>query len=166
MSCVAYLFSIWLFSIWFPWDTHSVTVLSYDCPSENIQCSPNTRLPPLVLGILLFLLTKWPANKAAWSRLNIDTITWTIASRGSIIYFLDISNSSSFTFWSSQFASSSRSNWTSTWIGTSNGTWSDKQSSHFRTAKEIRIKATLFSCTNHNKKFIKWCLNDPEIILN
>ena len=57
------------------------------------------------------------------------------------IYILDSSNSSSFTFWSSQFATSSRSNWNSIWIGNSNGTWTDQQTSHFSTAKEISVKA-------------------------
>ena len=60
------------------------------------------------------------------------------------IYILDSSNSSSFTFWYSQLASSSRSNWTGIWTGNSNGTWTDKQSSHFSTAKEIIVKATFF----------------------
>ena len=69
---------------------------------------------------------------------NIDS------SKGRFIYILDSSNSSSFTFWSSQFTSSSRSNWTSIWTGNSNGTWTDKQSSHFSTANEIRVKATFF----------------------
>ena len=51
------------------------------------------------------------------------------------IYILDSSNSSSITFWTSQFSSSSRSNWTGIWTGNSNGSWTDKQSSHFSTAK-------------------------------
>ena len=38
---------------------------------------------------------------------------------GCFIYILDSSNSSSFPFWSSQFASSSRSNWTVIWNGSS-----------------------------------------------
>ena len=38
------------------------------------------------------------------------------------IYILDSSNSSSFTFWSIQFAGSSRSEWTSIWTGNSNAT--------------------------------------------
>ena len=63
---------------------------------------------------------------------------------GRFIYILDSSNSRSFTFWSSQFACSSRSNWTSLWTGYSNGTWTDKQSSHFSTAKEISVKAKFF----------------------
>ena len=45
--------------------------------------------------------------------------------RGCFIYILDSSNSSSFTFWSSQFAFSCRSNWTGIWTGNSNGTWTD-----------------------------------------
>ena len=48
---------------------------------------------------------------------------------GCFIYNLDSSNSSSFTFWSSQFTSSSRSNWTGIWTGiwtsNSNGSWTD-----------------------------------------
>ena len=47
------------------------------------------------------------------------------ATMGCFIYILDNSNSSSFTFWSSQFASSSRSNWTGIWTGNSNGSWTD-----------------------------------------
>ena len=61
-----------------------------------------------------------------------------------IIYLHSSSNSSSFTFWSSQFPSSSRSNWTGIWTGNSNGIWTDKQSSHFSTAKEMSVKATFF----------------------
>ena len=53
-------------------------------------------------------------------------------------------SSTSFTFWSSQFICSSKSNWTGIWTSNSNGTWTDKQSSHFSTAKEIRVKATFF----------------------
>ena len=57
----------------------------------------------------------------------------------------------------SQFTSSSRSNWTSIWTGNSNCTWTDKQSSHFSTAKEIRVKTSFFfSCTNYNKQILKW----------
>ena len=60
--------------------------------------------------------------------------------RGCLIYILDSSNSSSITFWTSQLGFSSRSNWT----GNSNGSWTDKQSSHFSTAKEMSVKATFF----------------------
>ena len=63
----------------------------------------------------------------------------TLIIKGCFIYSLDSSNSSSLTFWSSQFPSSSRSNWTGIWTGNSNGTWTDKQSSHVSTAKEIRV---------------------------
>ena len=66
------------------------------------------------------------------------------SSVGCFIYILDSSNSSLFSFWSSQLASCSRSNWTGVWNGNSNGTWTDKQSSHFSTAKEISVKATFF----------------------
>ena len=76
-------------------------------------------------------------------RFNILKRPW-----GRFIYIIDSSNSSSFTFWSSQFASSCRRNWTSNWtgiwIGNSNDSWTDKQSSHYNTAKEIRVKATFF----------------------
>ena len=48
-----------------------------------------------------------------------------IHSMGRFIYILDSSNSSPFTFWSSQFISSSSSNWTSIWTGNSNGSWTD-----------------------------------------
>ena len=34
--------------------------------------------------------------------------------------------------------------WTGIWTGNSNGSWTDKQSSHFSTAKEISVKATFF----------------------
>ena len=61
-----------------------------------------------------------------------------------IIYILDSSNTSSFTFWTSQFTSSSRCNWTGISTGNSNGSWNDKHSSHFSTAKEISVKATFF----------------------
>ena len=60
------------------------------------------------------------------------------------IYILDSSNSSSFTFWTSQFTSSSRCNWTFISTGHSTGSWNDKHSSHFSTAKEISVKATFF----------------------
>ena len=60
------------------------------------------------------------------------------------IYILDSWNSSSITFWTSQFGSNSRSNWTSIWTGNSNGSWTDKQSFHFSTAKEMSVKATFF----------------------
>ena len=55
-----------------------------------------------------------------------------------------IYNSSSITFWTSQFSSSSRNNWTSIWTGNSNGSWTDEQSSHFSTVKEMGVKATFF----------------------
>ena len=61
----------------------------------------------------------------------------------SSMYILDSSNSTSITFLTSQFSSSS-SNWTGTWTGNSNGSWTDTQSSHFSTAKEMRVKATFF----------------------
>ena len=61
---------------------------------------------------------------------------------GCFIYILDSSNSSSITFWTNQFGSSSRSNWIGIWTGNSNGIWTDKQSSHFSTAKEMSVKAT------------------------
>ena len=76
-------------------------------------------------------------------------LSFYIQNMGCFIYILDISISTSFKFWSSQFASSSRSNWT----GNSNGTWTDKQSSHFGTAKEIRVKATFFHVTITTNKF-------------
>ena len=56
------------------------------------------------------------------------------------IYIRDRSNFSSITFWTSKFGSSSRSNWTDNW----NGSWTDKQLSHFSTAKQMSVKATLF----------------------
>ena len=62
--------------------------------------------------------------------------------KGCSLYILDSSNSSSITFWTSQFSSSCRSNWTGIWSGNSNGSWTDKQSSHFSTVKEMSVKAT------------------------
>ena len=53
------------------------------------------------------------------------------------IYILDSSNSSSFTFWS-------RSKWRGIWTSNSNGSWTDKNPSHFTTAKETSVKATFF----------------------
>ena len=53
-------------------------------------------------------------------------------------YILDNSNSTSITFWASQFGSSSRSNWIGIWTGNSN------DSEHFSTAKEMNVKATFF----------------------
>jgi hypothetical protein len=67
-------------------------------------------------------------------------IFWLYLLLGSFIYILDSSNSSSFTFWTSQLAFSSRSSWTCN----SNASWTDKHSSHFSTAKEISVKATFF----------------------
>ena len=64
--------------------------------------------------------------------------------RDCFIYILDSSNSSSLTFWTSQFGSSSRSKWTGIWTGNSNGSWTDKQSSHFSTTKEMSVKAIFF----------------------
>ena len=65
--------------------------------------------------------------------------------RDCFIYILDSSNSSSITFRTNQFSSSSRSNWTvswtGSWTGSSTGSWTDKQSSHFSTAKEMSVKA-------------------------
>ena len=72
-------------------------------------------------------------------KLDLVNPTWV-----RFIYILDSSNSSSITFWTSQFGSSSRSNWTGIWTGNSNGSWTDKQSSHFSTAKEMSAKATFF----------------------
>ena len=60
------------------------------------------------------------------------------------IYILDSSNSSLFTFWTSQFTSSSRCNWTGISTGNSNGSWTDKHWCHFSKAKEMSVKATSF----------------------
>ena len=58
-----------------------------------------------------------------------------------VVSFTFCSNSSSITFWTSQFGSSSRSGiCSSNW----NGSWTDKQSSRFSTAKEMSVKATFF----------------------
>ena len=77
------------------------------------------------------------------------------------IYILDSSNSSSFTFWTSQFTSSSRCNWTGISTGNSNGSWTDKHSSHFSKAKEMSVKATFFYVKTTTNKF--W--NDAEMLL-
>ena len=57
---------------------------------------------------------------------------------GCFIYNLGSSNSSSITFWTSQFGSSSRSNWTGVWTVNSNGSRTDKQSSHFSKRDECK----------------------------
>ena len=86
---------------------------------------------------------------------------------GSFIYILDSSNSSSFTFWTSQFTSSSRCNWTGISTGNSNGSWTDKHSSHFSKAKEMSVKATSFfmlkTTTNKFEMMLKCCWNDLKI---
>ena len=56
---------------------------------------------------------------------------WAKRSLVCFIYILDSSNSSSFTFWTSQFTSSSRCNWTGIWTGNSNDSWTDKHSSQY-----------------------------------
>ena len=102
--------------------------------------------PQLIMGLFI-----WQGLQIK-ETLNIVSISVSAASAiygfGDIlvgfIYIIDSSNSSSFTFWSSQFTTSSRSNWTVIWTGNSNGTWTDKQTSHFSTAKEISVKATFF----------------------
>ena len=71
-------------------------------------------------------------------------------------YILDSLNSSSFTFWSSKFASSSRRNWTGIWTCDSNGSWTDKHSSHFSTVL----------CKTHNKQILTFWWNYAEILLN
>ena len=63
---------------------------------------------------------------------------------GCFIYILDSSNSSSFTFWSSQYASSSRKIWACIWTGNSNGTWTDKQSV-VTEDRSIRPKLKIFT---------------------
>ena len=89
--------------------------------------------------------------------LSLSTmIFWVRCTWVCFIYIPDSSNYSSFKFWTGQFTSSS--------TGNSNGTWNDKHSSHFSTAKEIRVKAIFFfSCNNHNKQILKWCWN-PLVI--
>jgi hypothetical protein len=83
--------------------------------------------------------------KLDFSKLILTEIKYrSTGGKGRFIYILDRSNSSSITFWTCQFGSRSRSNWTSIWTGNSNGSWTDKQSSHFSTVKEIRVKATFF----------------------
>ena len=94
----------------------------------------------------IWKLPKWHFWTRAWNskcflaeRLFLKCYEDDIYIKGCFIYILDSSNSSSFKFWSSQFATSSRSNWT----GNSNGTWTDKQTSHF-SKKKISVKAKLF----------------------
>ena len=72
------------------------------------------------------------------------------------IYILDSSNSSSFTFWTSQLTSSSR------WTELVSQPVTDKHSSHFSTAKEMSVKATFFfDVQTTTNKF--W--NDAEMLL-
>ena len=81
--------------------------------------------------ISFLLRSPWLTRKENWlSTLDFHSMTvlffvlifkW---KRGRFIYILDSSNSSSFTFWSSQFRSSSRNKQASSSTGNSNGSWS------------------------------------------
>ena len=100
----------------------------------------------LQIFVHLVCLTKGSLSKVMLSvkeKRSGGAVDWPFI-LGCFVYILDSSNSSSFTFWSNQFAFSSRSNWTGIWTCNSIFTWTDKQSSHFSTAKEIRVKATFF----------------------
>ena len=79
----------------------------------------------------------WQPEMSGWIQVAIEIMTC-------FIYILDSSNSSSLTFWTSQFTYSSRCNWTGISTGNSNDSWTDKHSSHFSTAKEMSVKATFF----------------------
>ena len=105
------------------------------CYSRVYYCWDGRPWFPLGNILLLFSLFPFQTWKCLiWKILLNKRIT------GCFIYILDSSNSSSFTFWSSQFTCTSKSNGTSN----SNGTWTDKQSTHFSTAKEIRLKNMFF----------------------
>ena len=85
------------------------------------------------------------------------------ATRACFIYILDSSNSSSFTFWTSQFTSSSRCNWTDISTDNSNDSWTDKHSSHFSTTNEMSVKATFCLCKSHNMQIC--CCNLSELVI-
>ena len=85
---------------------------------------------------------------------------------GCFIYVLDSSNSSSITFWTSQFISSFRSNWIGIGTGKSNGSWTDKQLSHFSTAKEMSVKPTfLLPQQTDFEMRLKCCWNPSELVI-
>ena len=143
-------------------------------PSLSLFYTEETRPKNLIEKISPFVLV-WhrcfvELRCAIFSRklsdsLDSDGESWILSQLETMIrfiYILDSSNSSSITFWSSQFSSSSRCNWTGIWTGNSNGSWTDKQLSHFNIVKEIFVKTTFISCKN----FLKWCLNLVEILLN
>ena len=92
------------------------------------------------------------------------------ATRACFIYILDSSNSSSFTFWTSQFTSSSRCNWNGIWTGNSKGSWTDKHSNHFSTQKEISVKATFFFMQKPQQTnfemMLKCCQNPSELVIS
>ena len=110
---------------------------------SQITSTPRCALSPHIMTSLA-LLEKYPGVSNTTTKYSIFIHGW----KKCMIWFQVMghssSNSSSFTFWSSQFASSSKSNWTGIWTGNSNGSWTDKQSSHFSTAKEMSVKATFF----------------------
>ena len=114
------------------------------------------------IGKMMQSTWKWPTvwNILIWKSeffimisffLIVSSLIWILQgcqkldrTRVHFIYILDSSNSSSFTFWTSQFTSSSRCNWTFISNGHSTGSWNDKHSSHFSTANEISVNATFF----------------------
>ena len=142
--------------------------------ANNLKFKILTHFPQLdaweakVEGALfwVFIIVQKQCDVLGIYNFGVKRVIASKSKRGHFIYILDSSNSSSFTFWSSQFASSSRRIWTVIWTGNWKGTWTDKQSSHFITAKEIRVKAKFFSCYNHNKPILRWCWNHAEILLN
>ena len=65
-----------------------------------------------------------------------------------------LSNSTSFTIWSSQFAFSTRSNWT----GNSNGTWTDKQSTTCKIRQsKINSRSVAGLMGQMNRRPSVWC---------
>ena len=107
-------------------------------PSVVFFYYPSANLAKLVVCLLQQFTFIFPWN------FNIKFAILSNLIGGCFIYILDSSNSSSITFWTSQFGSSSRGNWTGIWTGNSNGSWTDKQSSHISRAKEMSVKAIFF----------------------
>ena len=114
---------------------------------ENLPSKLYVHRKPLLWSEVTDLETRklftW-SHSSAWKNSLGSAVQSKLTDKGS--FHLHPANSSSLTFWSSQFASSSRSNWTSIWTSNSNGngTWTYKQSSHLSTAKEMSVKATFF----------------------
>ena len=144
-KCIWWLCVTKMLSISFHWHCFSLFF-----PSSLLICTSliNCYYPSCHVWTYLVHSVKIHVSSVIVLQVTHDELVWPDSPHSPnicrFIYILDSSNSSSFTFWSSQFASSSRSNWTAIWTGNSNGSWTDKHSSHFSTAKEIRVKATFF----------------------